>query len=103
MKFDQKKMLKQVQKVQQSMERIQKELAEEKIEVTVGGGVVKVVASGQQRIVEINIAPEVVNPEDIETLVDLLITAINSALEKSQELAAQKMSSLTGGLMPGLF
>lgn len=96
-------MMKQVQKMQAKMEEIQAELEDERIEGTAGGGMVKATVNGKQEIIEIKIEKEVVDPDDIEMLEDLVVAAINTALEKAQELAAEKMSALTGGLkIPGL-
>ena len=100
---DMNKMLKQVQKMQAEMERIQAELAEKRVEGTAGGGMVKVTANGRQEIMEIKIDPEVVNPDDIEMLEDLIIAAANQALENAQRMQAEGMSRLTGGMqIPGL-
>ncbi|MDD2485159.1 MAG: YbaB/EbfC family nucleoid-associated protein [bacterium] len=96
-------MMKQVQKMQAEMARIQNELADERIEGSAGGGMVKVVANGQQEILDIAIAPEVVDPDDIETLQDLVLAAVRDAMKRSQDAAAEKMSKLTGGLkLPGM-
>lgn len=96
-------MMKQVQKMQAEMEKIQAQLAEERVEATAGGGVVKVVANGRQEILEIKIAPEVVNPDDVEMLEDLVLAAVNQAREKAAELQTENLAKLTGGLkIPGL-
>jgi DNA-binding YbaB/EbfC family protein len=96
-------MMKQVQKMQAKMEEMQAELEDERIEGTAGGGMVRVVANGKQEIIEVKIEKEVVDPEDVEMLEDLVVAAVNQAQEKAQELAAEKMSGLTGGLkIPGL-
>ena len=85
------------------MEEMQAELEDERIEGTAGGGMVKVVANGKQEIIEVKIEKEVVDPDDVEMLEDLIVAAVNQAQEKAQELAAEKMSGLTGGLkIPGL-
>lgn len=97
------RILKQAQELQAKMARIQDELAKTMIEATAGGGAVKVTINGQQEIQAIKIAPEVVNPEDVEMLEDLVLAAIKEAYTKSHELANQKMGSLTAGLnIPGL-
>ena len=97
------KMLKQVQKMQAEMERIQGELAEKKVEGTSGGGMVKVTANGKLEILEVKIAPEVVDPEDVEMLEDLITAATNQAIENAQRIQAEEMSRLTGGMqLPGL-
>ena len=96
-------MLQQIQKLQEEMLRTQEELGQKTVSATAGGGAITVVATGQQRIESIKIDPDVVNPEDVEMLQDLIVAAVNEAIEKSRELAAQRLSSLTGGLnIPGL-
>lgn len=98
------KMMKQVQKMQQDMAKMQEELGNRTVETSAGGGVVKVVVSGKQEIVNITLKPEAVDPDDVEMLQDLLITAVNDALRQSQEMVAKEMGKLTGGLnIPGLF
>ena len=95
--------MKQAQKLQAKMQRLQEEMAEKTIETTSGGGMVKVVASGKQQVVSIQIEKEVVDPDDVEMLEDLILAAVNDALLKSQEMVTQEMSKLTGGLnIPGL-
>ncbi|HEY5562334.1 MAG TPA: YbaB/EbfC family nucleoid-associated protein [Clostridiaceae bacterium] len=97
-------LMKQAQKFQQQMEDMQKELDGRKFEATVGGGVVKVIASGKRQILEINIKPEAVDPDDVEMLEDLILTACNDALNRAEEETAAEMKKLTGGIsMPGLF
>ena len=97
------KMLKQAQKLQSDMLKIQQELAEKTIEATAGGGMVKIVANGKQQVLSISIEKEVVDPEDVEMLQDLILAAVNEALTKSQEMVSAEMSKLTGGLnIPGL-
>jgi nucleoid-associated protein EbfC len=92
-----------IKQMQARMEKIQQELAEEAIEATSGGGVITVVANGQQQIMSIKISPEAVDPEDVEMLEDLILTAANEALNKSREVAAQRLSVLTGGMrIPGM-
>ncbi|MEN8692147.1 MAG: YbaB/EbfC family nucleoid-associated protein [Desulfobacterales bacterium] len=96
-------MMKQAQKLQAKMLRLQDELAEKTIESTAGGGMVKVVANGKQQIVAIQIEKEVVDPDDVEMLQDLIMAAVNDALTKSQEMVSAEMAKLTGGLsIPGL-
>lgn len=96
------KMLKQVQKMQREMAKIDEELKDEKVEATAGGGMVKVVATGKQDIVEIKIDKQVVS-EDVELLEDMVLAAVKEAIEKSRELAQQKMAGLTGGMnIPGM-
>ncbi|HAG06582.1 MAG TPA: YbaB/EbfC family nucleoid-associated protein [Peptococcaceae bacterium] len=97
------KMLKQMQKLQAEMVRLQEELGERTTEATAGGGVVRAVANGKQELVSIEIQPEAVDPDDVEMLQDLVLTAVNEALRKSRDMVAQEMGRLTGGLgIPGL-
>ena len=96
-------MMKQVQQMQAKMAEMQAELENAEVEASAGGGMVKVVVTGKNEIKSITIDPEVVNPEDVEMLQDLIVAALNQAREKTQELQQQQMSSLTGGLnLPGL-
>ncbi len=96
-------MMKQAQKLQAKMMKMQEELGDKTTEATAGGGMVKAVANGRQQIVSITIEKEVVDPEDVEMLQDLIMAAINDALAKSQEMVSQEMGKLTGGLnIPGL-
>ncbi|MFZ5590874.1 MAG: YbaB/EbfC family nucleoid-associated protein [Bacillota bacterium] len=98
------KMMKQAQKLQQEMLKLQEEVAARTVEATAGGGVVKVVANGRQEIVAIEIKPEAVDPDDVEMLQDLILTAVNNALQQAREMMAKEMGKLTGGLnIPGLF
>ncbi|MEW5922920.1 MAG: YbaB/EbfC family nucleoid-associated protein [Candidatus Zixiibacteriota bacterium] len=96
-------MMKQIQKMQAQMEQIQAELEETQVDGTAGGGMVKAVVNGKQDLLEIKIDPEVVDPEDVEMLQDLIVAAVNQARQKAQELQAERMSALTGGLnIPGM-
>lgn len=96
-------MMKQAQKLQAKMMKLQEELGEQTVEASAGGGMVKVVANGKQQVVSIEIEKEVVDPEDVEMLQDLVLAAVNDALAKSQEMVAQEMGKLTGGMnIPGL-
>ena len=96
-------MLGQIQKLQQEMMKAQAELADETLEVTAGGGAITIVVTGQQRVKSITLQPEVVDPTDIDMLQDLLVAAVNEAIERSQALAAERLQGLTGGLgIPGL-
>ena len=96
-------MMKQAQKLQARMLKMQEELAARTVEAAVGGGMITVVANGKQQVVSIRIEKEVVNPEDVDMLQDLVLAAVNDALRKSQEMVASEMSKLTGGLnIPGL-
>jgi len=96
-------MMKQAQKLQTQMLRLQEEMAEKTVEATAGGGMIKVIANGRQQILSIQIEKEVVDPDDVEMLQDLVLAAVNDALQKSQEMISTEMSKLTGGLnIPGL-
>jgi len=96
-------MMKQAQKLQAQMVRLQEEMAEKTVEATSGGGMVRVVANGRQQVVSIQIEKEVVDPEDLEMLQDLILAAVNDALAKSQQMVTEEMSKLTGGMnIPGL-
>jgi hypothetical protein len=94
----------QLQAMQKQMLEAQEALGEKTVEVTAGGGAIKVVMTGHQKLQSITIDPEVVNPEDVEMLQDLIMAAVNEAVETSQNLAADEMGTITGGLnIPGLF
>ncbi len=96
-------MMKQAQKLQSQMMKLQEELAEKTVESSSGGGMVTVVANGRQQIVSIQIESEVVDPDDVEMLQDLVLAAVNDALAKAQEMVSSEMGKLTGGLnIPGL-
>ena len=97
------KMMKQAQQLQSKMFKLQEELAEKTVETSSGGGMVKVVANGKQQLVSIQIEHEVVDPDDVEMLQDLILAAVNDALTKAQEMVSEEMSKLTGGMsIPGL-
>lgn len=99
----QKQMMQQIQKLQDDMMKAQEELGDETVEVTVGGGVLKVVMTGHQKLEAVEIDPDVLDPDDVDMLQDLIIAAVNEAVDKSQEMAADRMSGFTGGLnIPGL-
>ncbi len=96
-------MMRQVQQLQQRMAKLQEELEQATVEATAGGGMVKAVVTGKQTVASITIDPEAVDPDDLEVLEEMVMAAINEALQKSQELAQQKMGAITGGLnIPGL-
>jgi nucleoid-associated protein EbfC len=99
---NQMKMLKQVQQMQTKMAKVQADLEQEQVEGSAGGGAVKVVVSGQQKLLSIAIEPEVA--EDVEMLQDLVVAAVNDAMDRSRELAAERMQSVAAGLglPPGL-
>jgi DNA-binding YbaB/EbfC family protein len=95
--------MKQAQKLQSKIIKLQEEMADKTVESTSGGGMVKVVANGRQQIVAIQIEKEVVDSDDVEMLQDLIIAAVNDALARSQEMITGEMSKLTGGVnLPGL-
>ena len=96
-------MMQQAQKLQSKLAKAQEELGNITVEATSGGGAVMVTMSGQQKILSVKISPEVVNPEDVEMLEDLVLTAVSEAIAKSQEAAASQLGGLNGGLkIPGL-
>ena len=96
-------MVKQLQKLQEDMASAQEALKQETLTVTAGGGAVTIVITGDQRIQSITLKPEIVDPADVEMLQDLIVAAVNEAIEASQAHAANKMQGLTGGLnIPGL-
>ena len=100
-------MLRQAQKMQEDMQAKQAELEEREYEVSAGGGVVKVKINGRREILNIDIAEEIVDPDDIETLSDILVAAVNEAIKKVNETNSSEMGKITGGFnvpgMPGLF
>jgi DNA-binding YbaB/EbfC family protein len=100
---DMSKMLKQAQKLQAEMQRIQEQLAAERVTATAGGGVVRAVASGHGDLVELTIDPAVVDPSDVSMLADLVLAAVNEAQRNARAMAEERMRAVTGGLqIPGL-
>jgi hypothetical protein len=97
-----KAMLRQAQQLQAKLAKAQEELEKATVEASSGGGAVKVVINGQQKLRSIKISPEAVDPKDVGMLEDLVLTALNEALEKSKELAANRISEVTGVNIPGL-
>jgi len=96
-------MMKAAQKMQQEMARIQEELADRTVEASVGGGVVKVVANGRREIVSLMIDPQAIAPGEAEMLEELVLAGVNQALKQAEEMAADAMAKVTGGLrLPGL-
>jgi DNA-binding YbaB/EbfC family protein len=96
-------MMKQAQQLQSKMMKLQEELAEKTIDASSGGGMVKVTANGRQQVLSIQIEKEVVDPDDVEMLQDLVLAAVNDALAKAQEMVSSEMGKLTGGMnIPGL-
>ncbi|MGM0599644.1 MAG: YbaB/EbfC family nucleoid-associated protein [Candidatus Rifleibacteriota bacterium] len=102
--FNMQGLMKQAQKMQEKIQKAQEEMKDETIETTVGGGMVKVVFNGAQELVSIEIDKEAVDPEDVETLQDLVLSAVNTGLKKSQEMVQNEMGDITGGMnIPGMF
>jgi len=98
-----RQMMRQAQQLQAKLEKTQEELANTTVEASSGGGAVTVVVTGNQEVRSIKISPEVVDAEDVEMLEDLVLSALNEAMRKSQEMAASRLGALTGGLkIPGL-
>lgn len=103
MKPNMNNMLKQAQRMQADMARVQEELKTETVEASVGGGTVKVVMTGDLSLQSIAIDPAAVDPEDVAMLEDMVVAAVNEGLRQAQELAGAKMSAITGGMnIPGL-
>ena len=98
------KMLKQLQQMQAKMAKIQEDLGEKTVTGTAGGGMVEVVANGHQKVLSVTVKREVVDPADVEMLQDLVLAAVNDAMEKARELAAKEMGAVTAGMgiPPGL-
>ena len=97
-------MLKQAQKMQEDMEALQADLDEREYDISAGGGVVGIKINGKKEILSINIEPEIVDPDDVETLSDILVAAVNEAIKRVEETNAAEMQKVTGSLgMPGLF
>lgn len=97
--------MKQAQKMQKDMEKMQSELQDKTVEATAGGGAVTVVVSGKKEVKDIIIKPEVVDPDDVEMLQDLILAAVNEAMRKADDMVNSEMSKITGGLggLPGMF
>lgn len=97
------KIMKQAQKMQQKMMEMQEELASKTVEASAGGGMVSAVVNGKNELVSLKIEKEVVDPEDIEMLQDLIVAAVNEGIRKAQDMAQEEMSKITGGFnIPGL-
>jgi len=97
-------LMKQAQQMQQKMATLQKELEARELETSSGGGMIKIRVNGKQEILEIKINPECVDPNDVETLEELMLTSVNQAVKESQDMVSKAMSKVTGGLsIPGLF
>ena len=98
-----KNLMRQAQQLQNRLAKMQEELETAVVEATSGGGVVKAVVTGKMKLQSLEISAEVVNPEDVEMLQDLVTAAVNEGLDKAQEMASQQMSAITGGInIPGL-
>ena len=101
---DMGKLLKQAQQMQAKMAQMQAELAEKSVEASAGGGMVKVVMNGRHEVVSVTIDPEVVDPQDVEMLEDLVAAAVTEAANRVEEMLKDGMSSITGGMnLPGMF
>jgi hypothetical protein len=96
-------MMKQAQKMQAKMAKMQSELEEKTVEASAGGGVVKVVVNGKQEVVDLKIDPDAVDPEDVEMLEDLVLAAVNQGMHEVQEMVNKEMGKVTGGMnLPGM-
>ena len=97
-------LFKQAQQMQQKMAKLQDELGQRTVEASVGGGMVTVTVNGKNEVLSLKIEPQVVDPDDVEMLEDLVLAGVNEALRKSQEMISDEMGKLTGGMkIPGLF
>jgi len=97
-------MMKQIQKMQKDMTDAQEKIEAESYEATAGGGAIKVVVNGKKELISIDLKPEIVDPDDIEMLQDLIMVAVNEAMKIADETMNKTMSKFTGGMnMPGLF
>ena len=98
-------MLKQAQKMQEDMANLQAELEEREYDISAGGGAVNLKINGKKQITELNIAPEIVDPDDVETLADIIIAAVNEGISKVEKVSETEMAKVTGGMgmgMPGM-
>ncbi len=97
-------MMKQVQQMQKKMAKMQSELEEKEVEATAGGGAIKAKVNGKKEVLEIKIDKDVVDPDDVEMLEDLVLAAVNEAIRKAEEMVSSEMQKVTGGLnIPGMF
>ena len=102
--FNMQVLMKQAQKMQEKIQKAQDELKDKTIEASVGSGIIKVVFNGAQELVKIEINKEAVDPDDVETLQDLVLSAVNAGLTKSKEMVQEEMGQITGGMnIPGMF
>jgi DNA-binding YbaB/EbfC family protein len=96
--------MKQAQKAMEQMQKVQEELAQTRIEGSAGGGMVRVEANGQGQIETVTIDPQVVDPEDVEMLQDLVVSAVRDAIQKAEQIKEERMKQVTGGMgLPGMF
>ena len=98
-------MLKQAQKMQEDMANLQAELEEREYDISAGGGAVNLKINGKKQVLELNIAPEIVDPDDVETLADIIIAAVNEGISKVEKVSETEMAKVTGGMgmgMPGM-
>ena len=100
-------MLKQAQKMQEDMANLQAELEEREYDISAGGGAVNLKINGKKQVTELNIAPEIVDPDDVETLADIIIAAVNEGISKVEKISETEMAKITGGMgmgtgMPGM-
>ena len=98
MAMNQQKLMKQMQKMQEDMARVQAQLAQETVSASAGGGAVTATVTGATELVSVEISPDAVDPEDVEMLQDVIVAAVNEAMRAAQELANQRMGAVTGGL-----
>ena len=97
-------MMKKVQKMQKEMKKLQEDLKKRTVEATVGGGVLTIVMNGEKNVESVHIDPSFIDPEDAEMLEDLMVAAVNEASKKVDDMMAQEMSKITGGMnLPGMF
>ena len=97
-------MMKKVQKMQKEMKKLQDDLKKRTVEATVGGGVLTIVMNGEKNVESVHIDPSIIDPEDAEMLEDLMVAAVNEANKKVDDMMAQEMSKITGGMhLPGMF
>lgn len=102
--MDMNKLMKQAKQMQAKMQKAQDELEEKTVEASAGGGVVKVVVNGKQEVLDLEIDPDAVDPEDVEMLEDLILAAVNEGMREVQDMVDDEMGKLTGGMnMPGMF
>ena len=104
MKGGMNNIVRQAQQMQKKIEKVQEEIGDKKIEASTGGGVVTAVVTGNQELVEINIDPEVMDPEDVELLEEMIVGAVNQAMKLADEMMNEEVEKVTGGMnIPGLF